>query len=428
MGSAYSRSAPLKIILDGRKLSSEYVPVYLPHREEEVRTTLASLQQVIKGAKAIVEPVIYSGPTGTGKTAVAKRILLTLKEQSSAGKLPKLATSYVNAYELRTKYAVFRKIGEDVGLRFPRKGFSTHEVISYTLQTLDRVGANLFVVLDEADTLVKQEGGEDVLYTLTRIRETYSDVNIGVGLLVIFRNFTVSIENISNSGVRSSLSSRVIKFNPYTASQLSEILWYRVEKEGAIRPDAVSKEVVDMIANTFGYEDGRGWGDARMALKTLYYAALRAESNNRGIILPEDVREVLSQGILPTPYDEEEIHRLRLHEKLLLLAITNLLLLNRERAYVSMGEVEFEYEDLCNEYNVKPLKHTSIWEEIQMLASRGLIDTRVGSRGGKGRTTQIFMSPAPEAEELGINRVPLEVLQKILVEAIEKELKGAQAR
>ncbi|MEZ0346518.1 MAG: AAA family ATPase [Infirmifilum sp.] len=411
-----------RIVLDHRKMSSEYVPVYLPHREAELRETLRYFQAIIKGEKGLSKVIIFDGPTGTGKTAVAKRILLALKEYLSAGKIPPLTTSYVNAYELRTKFVIFRKIGEDVGLRFPRKGFSTHEVMDYTLHSLQRTDSNLVVVLDEADVLVKQEEGEDTIYTLTRLREIYTDIDISIGIIAIFRDFKVSIEHISNAGIRSSLSSTVIRFNPYNSRQLKEILEHRIEKEGAIRSEAVSEDVIEMIANIFGYEDGKGWGDARMAIKTLYYAALRAESQERSMILPEDVREVLNQGILPTPYDEEEIMRLQLHEKLILLAITNVLMLERDKAYVSMGDVEFEYEDLCNEYGVKPLRHTSIWEKIQLLESKGLIDTRVSSKSGKGRTTQIAMPQLPENKDIGINRVPLEVLQKILQEAIKKDL------
>ncbi len=415
-----------RIILDHRKMSSEYVPVFLPHRESEVKETLKHFYSIIRGEKGLTKTVIYDGPTGTGKTAVAKRILLSLSEQASSGKFPPLMTSYVNAYELRSKFSVFRKIGEDVGLHFPRKGFSTHEVISYTFQTLSRSGSNLILVVDEADMLVRQKEGEEVLYILTRVRELLSDVNVGIGLIVIFRDFQVSIESISNVGVRSSLSSTVIRFNPYSSKQLADILWYRVEKEGAMRPGAVSSEVIEMIANTFGYDHQRGgWGDARMALKTLYYAALRAENLGRGVVLPEDVREVLNQGILPTPFDEEEIKKLQLHEKILLLAITNILLMERDKAYVSIGDVEFEYEDLCSNYGIRPLKHTSIWERVQVLKNKGLIDTRVGSVNGKGRTTQISLSQVPEVEYLGINRVPLDVLKKVLQESIEEELRSA---
>ncbi|UNQ74222.1 Cdc6/Cdc18 family protein [Infirmifilum sp. NZ] len=419
-------SLPPRIILDHKKMSSEYVPLYLPHRESEVKETLRHLYSIVKGEKDVTKTVIYTGPTGTGKTAVAKRILVTLGEQASSGKLPPLMTSYVNAYDLRSKYAFFRKIGEDVGLRFPRKGFSTHEVITYIFQTLSRGDSNLVLVIDEADLLVRQKEGEEILYILIRLRELLSDVNVGLGMLAIFRDFQLSIESVSNVGIKSSLSSAVIRFNPYTSRQLSDILRFRIEKEGAIRPGAVNDEVIDMIANTFGYDHQRGGaGDARMALKALYYAAMRAESQGRSLVLPEDVREVLNQGLLPTPYDEEEIKRLQLHEKLLLLAITNVLLVEKERAYVSIGDVEFEYEDLCNRFGVKPLRHTSIWERIQFLKHKGLVDARVSSVEGKGRSTHIALPQTSENEFYGINRVPLNLLQKVLEEMIERDLKAS---
>ncbi|MEM0493755.1 MAG: AAA family ATPase [Thermofilum sp.] len=411
--------APRRIILDERKLSTEYVPVKLQHRENQIEDSLRILKPVIKGEKYVVLSVIYDGPAGTGKTAVARKIGSFLASEARERKrIPPLVVSYVNAQEQRTRYQVLRKIGSDAGLTIPRRGFSADELASYIFDFLARNDYNLLVILDEADVLAREEDGNAILYTLLRLPELHG-TRIGIGLVVIFRRFDESSLYIEDA-VRSSLASTRLKFDPYTAAQLRDILWNRVLADKAIRETAVSDDVVDMIASAVGYDPstGRGYGDARMALKILYFAALKAESEGREGILPADVREVISRGVLPAELDEEVFEKLDLHEKLILLAITRVLLLEPSRAYVSMGDVELEYEDLCGRYDEKPLRHTSIWERVQRLKKIGVIDARVESGETRGRTTQISF--------VGITRIPLNYLEGLLTKLIERELSSGR--
>jgi len=322
--------------------------------------------------------------------------------------------SYVNAQEQRTRYQVLRKIGSDAGLTIPRRGFSADELASYIFDFLARNDYNLLVILDEADVLAREEDGNAILYTLLRLPELHG-TRIGIGLVVIFRRFDESSLYIEDA-VRSSLASTRLKFDPYTAAQLRDILWNRVLADKAIRETAVSDDVVDMIASAVGYDPstGRGYGDARI----LYFAALKAESEGREGILPADVREVISRGVLPAELDEEVFEKLDLHEKLILLAITRVLLLEPSRAYVSMGDVELEYEDLCGRYDEKPLRHTSVWERVQRLKKIGVIDARVESGETRGRTTQISF--------VGITRIPLNYLEGLLTKLIEREISSGR--
>jgi Cdc6-related protein, AAA superfamily ATPase len=79
---------------------------------------------------------------------------------------------------------------------------------------------------------------------------------------------------------------------------------------------------------------------------------------------------------------------LDIHEKLLLYSICTLLSV-KEQTRVSMGEAESAYSDLCLHLNFKPRMHTQLWCYVQKLYDLGIIDTWVGGRGQRGRTTNI---------------------------------------
>ncbi|RLE59936.1 MAG: hypothetical protein DRJ35_04580 [Thermoprotei archaeon] len=407
-----------KIILDERKLSNEYIPTVLPHREEHLKKTIETLKPIFQGEENIVRILIYNGPIGTGKTAVARSIGNKLIEYARKNKIPPIAVSYINGQEFKSKFQVLRKIGSDLGLNIPRRGFSTQEVMEYILNFLNRNNYNLYLILDEADVTVKQREGNEIFYMVTRLNEIYGEQRLGLGTVIIFRNYYQNID-ILDKAVISSLNAPIIEFDPYTSSELETILWSRIEKEKAMRAEAVNDEIISMIADTVGYDVKKktGSGDARMAIKILYFSAKKAESEGRTYILPDDVRSVINRGVLPTVYDKDILSRLSLHEKIILLAITRTLRLEKEKAYVNMGVVKLEYEDLCNKYRIEPLGHTSVWERIQRLKTLDLIETKVAKGTSRGRTTRIQIP-----EKIGINRVPLDLLENILEELIEKDL------
>ncbi len=412
------RGALHRIIIDEEKLANFYVPRKLPHREEHLRETIEHLKPVFQGEESIIRTVIFDGPIGTGKTAVAKSIGNKLGEYVEKKRIPPIAYAYLNSQSISTRFQVLRMIGRSLGINIPIRGFSTQDVTEYIIKFLDKNGYNLYLVMDEADILLRQKEGNKILYTILRLNEIYGKRRFGLALVLIFRNYTVSSEYMDRS-VQSSLVAHHLKFNPYTSKELEDILYARIRDEGAIREEAVSEDIVSMIADAVGYDPStkRGYGDARMAIKILWFAARRAEMEGRDVILPDDVRYVINRDVLPTIYDREFLEKLQLHEKILLLAIARTLVLNREKAYVSMGMVKLEYEDLCDRYGIKPLGHTSVWERVQKLANLGLIEAKVAKGYTRGRTTRIQIP-----EELGINRVPLELLEKTLLQLIEQEI------
>jgi Cdc6-like AAA superfamily ATPase len=92
---------------------------------------------------------------------------------------------------------------------------------------------------------------------------------------------------------------------------------------------------------------------------------------------------------------EETIHQLNVHEQVMLLAASRLL---KRTAYCSTGELETEYQALCEQVNKKPLGHTQFWQYMKEMDAFGLIATKRSGKGTVGNTTLITIQDVPVQE------------------------------
>jgi len=134
-------------------------------------------------------------------------------------------------------------------------------------------------------------------------------------------------------------------------------------------------------------------GDARYAIDILWRAAKLAEMNGSSRIMPEHVREAIKSTLRGIRV--EELKLLPTHEKLFLLAIIKTLKKKEYSPYITFGEAEEMYQMLCEEYNETPRKHTQLWEYLKDLKDKGIVETRISSKGMRGRTTLISIPSEP---------------------------------
>ncbi len=113
-------------------------------------------------------------------------------------------------------------------------------------------------------------------------------------------------------------------------------------------------------------------------------------------VAPEFVRR--AKASLPPSFRKDELAYLGRHQRLILVAISNLLK-KGESAYVTIGEVEKSYDALCESMGVPPNHHTQLWNDVNELSRKGIIETQISGKGLRGRTTMIGLSMV-SAEQL----------------------------
>ena len=299
------------------RLSIDYVPMYLPHRKRHLEMLARMFIQVVKNPRSFSQRVILGGPVGTGKTAVAKSFGKKVENYSLRRNI-NIRYAHVNCHKARTLFLIMKTVAKQLNLPIPQRGFSSHELIEIILNMLEDKDQYLILTLDEIDYVIKM-GGSDIIYDLTRLSEERLDSNQRISFIFIMRDLTAL--HLLEESSRSSLLHNIIRFNPYTSEEICDILWYRIEKEEAMYPEAVSDDVIEFIGDLVGVDKG-GRGDARLAIETLWRAGKIAEQEGRSKLTIEDVRKAFSTSMITVSID---FTSLDIHALLILLAATKIL-------------------------------------------------------------------------------------------------------
>lgn len=385
----------MRIFQNEEKLSPEYVPPLLPHRERELNLLKTFFSSVLSGSPTVSTRVIISGSVGTGKSALVK--LFGKKASSEAARRGiELRFLYVNCRISRTTFTVLRRLIEQLRARIPERGFSNEEIFHKFLDYLDFHGIYAIIALDEVETLLREEGAEP-FYFISRVGEERSRVP-RISTIFIVRNLEVF--DILDRSTRSSLLGNVIHLKEYTSSQLYDIVRYRADE--AFRKNVVTDDALRLIADIAGER-----GDARYALDILWRAGKYAEADDSPKVTPEHVRKAAA-SVYPA-IRREHLAYLLPHERLILLALTTALE-SKKSAYISSSSLNEYYRMVCEEYGVEPKAYTRFWEILQKLDDLGIIRIKVVSEGARGRRSLISLPG-----------IPVSILKKELESILERE-------
>ena len=263
--------------------------------------------------------------------------------------------------------------------RFPDRGFSVQEMLQILHKQLQRRDAQLLLILDEADALLKKSGS-NLVYNLTRFTDESMKTDNPISIIMASQKDVLS--DLDLSALSTFKRSNTIALDKYARDELYDIIDQRVGL--AFHNHTVSLDSVDLIADI-----ASEWGDARFAIELLWKAGMCADQQHVQLVVPEHVRAAKAETY--SVVTETKLKNLGKHQLLTLLSIAKRL--HRDgAAYANTGDVEKTYAITCEEFNEKPRAHTMFWSYLKEVENAGFIHIKLSGKGQLG-TTQLISLP-----------------------------------
>lgn len=368
------------VIKDLNVLDFDYVPEDLPHREKQLRFLAQMFKPILS---RVAQNVVIMGPVGTGKTVIAKKFCKSIVGIArKKGQI--IEYVHINCRKRSTDAMALLGVLNHFDPRFPDRGFSVQEMLQVLGKQLIKRGAQLLLVLDEADALLAKSGS-DLVYNLTRFSDESFREGNPVSLLLISQKDVMSM--LDSSALSTFKRSNLISLDKYDRDQLYDIVKKRVNL--AFHNNTVHEDCIDLIADI-----ASEWGDARFAIELLWKAGIAADHQRVQMVAPEHVRAAKAETY--SVVTESKLRNLERHHLLTLYAIAKRLKKDGT-AYVNTGDAEKTYAVTCEEYDEKPRTHTMFWNYLKDIEGAGFINIKLSGKGQLG-TTQLISLPDIPAE------------------------------
>ena len=367
------------VIKDGKKLSFEYVPEKLVHREEQMQKLEMLFRPLIMDGRPC--SAFLTGSVGTGKTVTAKRFCENMmKYCASNSKL--MDQVFINCRIRNTEHGIIIQLLRHYDQGFPDRGFSADEMLRSFKKHVESRARPLVIILDEVDMLLKSNN-KDLIYQLSRFTE---DLKGSASISMILISQDPVTEMLDDASLSSFKRVNMVKFNRYTRNELRDIAKIRAEE--ALVSGVLDDEVLDLLADV-----SRDFGDARFVIEMLEKAASIAEENDAGYITADDVRT--ANAMIYSNVSANKLAGLDMKRKLALLAIARAI---KGEPFVSITAAEKTYAVVCEEYDQVARKHTQFWTYVQDMERMNLLETVVRSEAEGGRVTYISIPDIPPKE------------------------------
>ncbi|MFC3956793.1 Cdc6/Cdc18 family protein [Halovivax cerinus] len=272
------------MIVDERVLSEAFVPSEVVHRHEEISLLSEAVEPLVSGGRA--DPAFCFGPTGVGKTCIARYTMDRLTE-----KRPAIRVAYVNCWQAYTRYRVLYSLLETVDRAYDVHRSTAKDELFGRLRSAD--DAPIVAILDEVDQLEESA----VLYDIHRLPHV-SVVLVANREEELFARFDDRVRSRFRAGTR-------VSFDRYGADELVAILAERARQ--GLEPDSVSDRQLRRIADAAA-------GDARVAIGILRSAATRASGRGADHLTDElldaaipDARRAIRRKTLENLPDHQRI-------------------------------------------------------------------------------------------------------------------------
>ncbi len=302
------------MIVDGRVLREDFVPSEVAHRHDEVNLLSEALEPLLYGRRP--DPAFLFGPTGVGKTCIARYTLSQLREQE-----PSTAVAYVNCWQEYTRFRVLYSVLDAIDRAIDvHRSTPKDELFGRLADATDRP---IVAILDEGDQLEETAA----LYDLHRLPHV-SLVLIANREEELFASFDDRVRSRLRAGTR-------VQFDRYGTDELVAILAGRASQ--GLEPGSIDESGLRTIADAAS-------GDARVGIGILRSAARRADREGRETLTDEIIEAAIPDA--RTAIRRKTVEGLIEHQRVLYDVIA-------EAGEIEPGELYAAYEQQVSDPKTK---------------------------------------------------------------------------
>lgn len=369
------------IFSEKQVLKKDEMPDKIFHRDSEIQQYRVALEDIVVGHEP--NNVFIYGPTGVGKTAVTLWMRNKLQAKADETDVPLNIIGPVNCRNYKSAYALATTLVNELrgpDDQLPNSGYSTDKVFEFLYEEIESVGGNVLVILDEIDN-IPPDARNDFLYELPRAEsnENTAITDAKIGLIGISND--LKFVDVLEPKVKSTLGEREIKFGPYDANELGDILEYYA---GMAFKDGVLDDDVIPLAAAFSAQER---GDVRQGKRILQKAGELARMDGVETVTAEHTREatqtVETDEILD--YFEQDLTS---HQSLVYLATTLAVIEPNHDA--TTKHIYRLYGSVAESVVSQVKSERKIYEFLDQLSMQGLVRSAEQNLGRKGGRRYVY--------------------------------------
>ena len=323
------------------------------------------------------------GPTGVGKTAVTKWVRDKLLEKADEQNVPLSVVGPINCRNYESSYRLVNGLVNEFrepDNKLPKSGYSTDTVFDFLYEEIEAVGGNVLIILDEIDN-IPPDARNDFLYELPRAEASENTPidEARIGLIGISND--LKFVDALEPKVKSTLGEREIKFGPYDANELRDILGYYADI--AFKDGVVTDEVIPLAAAFSAQERG----DVRQGLKILEKAGEYARMERASHVTEEHTRratETIETDEILNYFHED----LSSQQSLTYLATTLAIIEPEHDARTK--RIYALYKSIAQSTNTNVKSERKIYEFLEQLTMQGLVRSSEENLGRKGGRRYVY--------------------------------------